>query len=282
MSSPAKVFAILDLFTQDRPIWQPDEINEALGYSRPTGYRYVKELVEAGMLQKVAAGYYSLGGRIIELDFQVRQTDPVLLAADPAMQRLANRTRFDAVLTVMFAGPRVIDIHRVSTEKDLKLAYGRGRPRPVYRSGAPKILLAHLPRGPLLKIYEANADEIAANNMGTSWPEFRSALALIRKAGYYHSVGELEKSLGSVSVPVFNPDNECVAALALVGNVERVGPAAVEGLLRPLREVADSIREALAASGTQHPRSARDKVRETPQEAVPGARSKVLRRHRSA
>jgi DNA-binding IclR family transcriptional regulator len=262
MSSPAKVFAILDLFTQERPIWQPDEINEALGYSRPTGYRYVKELVEVGMLQKVAAGCYALGGRIIELDYQVRQTDPVLLAADPVMQRLAGRTGFDAVLTVMFAGPRVIDIHRVSTQKELKLAYGRGRPRPVFRSGAPKILLAHLPRGPLLKVYESHADEVAANGMGTSWAEFRSGLAQIRKAGYYHSVGELELSLGSVSVPVFNAEDDCVAALALVGSVERFQPAAAaERLLRPLQEAAQNIREGLAASGAQHPKSARDKGR---------------------
>ena len=85
MSSSSNVFAILGLFTQERPVWQPDEINAALGYTRPTGYRYVKELVEAGMLQKVSVGRYALGGRIIELDYQLRQTDPVLLASVPAM-----------------------------------------------------------------------------------------------------------------------------------------------------------------------------------------------------
>jgi DNA-binding IclR family transcriptional regulator len=119
MSSPARVFAVLGLFSSERPVWQPDEINEALGYSRPTGYRYVKELVEAGLLQKGSAGRYALGGRIIELDYQLRQIDPVLLAAMPAMQALAARTGFDAVLTVMYGGPRVIDIHRVSAGKEL-------------------------------------------------------------------------------------------------------------------------------------------------------------------
>jgi len=91
-SSSTKVFAILDLFTGERPVWQPDEINETLGYTRPTGYRYVKELVEAGMLQKISAGRYALGGRIIELDFQLRQTDPVLSASVPVMKDLAART----------------------------------------------------------------------------------------------------------------------------------------------------------------------------------------------
>lgn len=251
MSSPGRVFAILDLFTQERPIWQPDEINEALGYSRPTGYRYVKELVEAGMLQKVSAGQYSLGGRIIELDYQLRQSDPVLLAAMPVMQRLAARSGFDAVLTVMFAGPRVIDIHRSSAGKELQLSYGRGRPRPVFRSAAPKILLSHLPRGPLVRIYEAHAREIAANGMGKTWADFRAATAEIRKRGFYRSAGELEASLGSMAVPVFNADGDCVAALALVGDIERISVLDDQRLLKPLQDSAENIQVVLANAGEE-------------------------------
>jgi len=245
MTGPSRVFAILDLFTRDRPIWTPDEINEVLGYSRPTGYRYVKELVDAGMLAKVSAGHYSLGSRIIELDFQLRQTDPVLLAAMPAMQRLAVRSGFDAVLTVLFPGPRVIDIHRVDVDVALELAYGRGRPRPVFRSAAPKILLAHLPRAQLMRIFEGHAKEVASAGLGSSWAEFRAALADIRKQGFYRSAGELEPALGAVAVPVFNADDECVAALALVGQVERVGAQADQTLLRHLHEATTAIRAAL-------------------------------------
>jgi DNA-binding IclR family transcriptional regulator len=255
MSSTAKVFAILDLFTAERPIWQPDEINNALGYSRPTGYRYVKELANAGMLQKVSAGRYALGGRIIVLDYQLRQTDPVVLAAGPPMQRLAQRTDFDAVLTVMFAGPRVIDVHRVNARQALQLAYGRGRPRPLFRSGAPKVLLAHLPRAPLVKIHEVNAAEIAVNGMGHSWTEFRSALTHIRKAGYYRSVGELEAGVGAIAVPVFNPEGDCVAALALVGKARRFRSVVDDDLLAPLHEATAEIQRSLAARERQRPDS---------------------------
>jgi DNA-binding IclR family transcriptional regulator len=251
MTSPSRVFAILDLFTRDRPIWTPDEINEALGYSRPTGYRYVKELVDAGMLRKTSAGHYSLGGRIIELDYQLRQTDPVLLAAMPVMQRLAGGSGFDVVLTVLFPGPRVIDIHRVDTDTALELAYGRGRPRPVFRSAAPKILLAHLPRAQLMRIFKDHAKEIASAGLGQSWADFRAALTDIRKQGYYRSVGELEPTLGAVAVPVFNAEGECVAALALVGHIHRVGHRTDPSMLHHLRDAATAIRSALGGA-TQH------------------------------
>lgn len=257
MSSPSRVFAILDLFTRERPIWSPDEINEALAYSRPTGYRYVKELVDAGMLRKVAAGHYSLGSRIIELDFQLRQTDPVLLAAMPLMQRMSSRSGFDAVLTVLFPGPRVIDVHRVYADKGLELAYGRGRPRPVFRSAAPKILLAHLPRAQLVRIFAAHEAEIARNGLGATWTEFRSALAEIRKQGYYRSAGELEPGVGSMAVPVFNDEDECVAALALVGLAKRIDSAEDGALLCHLHEATDAIHTALASPAEQVNRPAR-------------------------
>jgi DNA-binding IclR family transcriptional regulator len=245
MTSPSRVFAILDLFSREHPVWQPDEINAALGYSRPTGYRYVKDLVEAGLLQKVSAGRYALGGRIIELDFQLRQSDPVLLAAIPVMEKLAAKTGYDAVLSVLFAGPKVIDIHRVHAEKTLELAYGRGRPRPLFRSGAPKVLLAGLPRAQLVKLHEAQAAEIAANGMGRDWAAFRAYLTQVRKQGYYRSSGELEKGIGAMAVPVLNDDDEVVAALALVGSAARIDRERDERLIAPLQAATAQIRTRL-------------------------------------
>jgi DNA-binding IclR family transcriptional regulator len=246
MTSPARALAVLDLFTRERPVWQPDEINEALGYTRATGYRYVKDLVESGFLQKVSAGRYALGGRIIELDYQLRQSDPVLLAAMPVMTALAKATNFDAVLSVLFGGPQVIDIHRASVQQALKLTYGRGRPRPLFQSGAPKVLLSGLARAPLVKLYAARAAEIAERGMGSSWAEFRAYLSAVRKRAFYRSVGELEPGIGAAVVPVFNADGDMVAALALVGTAERLQPHDDATLRQWLEQAALQIRQQLA------------------------------------
>lgn len=245
MSSASRIFAILGLFTRERPVWQPDEINEALGYSRPTGYRSVKELVDAGMLQKVSAGRYALGARIIELDYQLRQSDPVLLAAIPVMKSLAEASGYDAVLSVLYAGPRIVDIHRANGEQGLELTYGRGRPRPMFRSGAPKVLLAGQPRAALLRIHERLADEIAASGMGHDWESFRATLAGVRRRGCYRSSGELQPGVGAMVVPVFNHEQDTVGALALVGSVARIDVESNERLLDWLRPAAEAIRDRL-------------------------------------
>lgn len=247
MTSPSRVLAILGLFSREHPVWTTDEINEALGYTRATGYRYVKDLVAAGLLRKVSAGSYALGGRIIELDYQLRQSDPVLLVAIPVMEKLSAKAGFDAVLSVLYEGPRVIDIHRVSVQGTLELSYGRGRPRPLFQSGSPKILLSALPRTQLLKLYHAKSEEIRSHGMGENWNAFRSYLAQVRQQGFYRSSGELEKGLGAAVVPVFGPDQELVAALALVGTGSAIMAETEEQLRAWLSEATAEIQRQLAA-----------------------------------
>jgi DNA-binding IclR family transcriptional regulator len=238
MTSPARVLAILNLFSAQRPIWHTDEINDAMGYTRATGYRYVKDLVEAGFLQKVSGGRYSLGARIIELDYQLRRSDPVLLAAVPVMDELVRKARLDAVLTTMF-GDRIIDVYRASADATLQLGYGRGRPRPLFKGAAPKVILSCTPRPQLVKIYEANAAEAGRHGLGTTWAQFRSYLADVRKQGFYGSMGELEPGVGGAAVPLLNEDGEALAALALVGTsaaLLSVGEARMKTLLLRARD----------------------------------------------
>jgi DNA-binding IclR family transcriptional regulator len=244
MSSLSRVLAILNLFTEDQPTWHSDEIMAARNYARPTAYRYIRELVSAGYLQKVAAGRYALGARIIELDYLVRNSDPLLLAAMPIMDELARQTGLDVVLTAMFRD-RVIDIHRVHVDAAVRLAYGRGRPRPLFRGAAPKIILAHLPRLQAAKLYKTHAAEIDACGLGGAWPAFREHLIAWRKSGIYVSRGEMEPGAYAMAAPIFNPQRE-VAALALVGVPERFDAAAVVQRGPTLLEACRRIEKAIA------------------------------------
>lgn len=236
MSSPSRVFAILELFTPVRPLWSADEINQELEYSRPTGYRYVKELVDAGFLQKVSAGRYALGGRIVTLDYIQRQTDPVYVAAAPIMQHLSDESGFDAVLSRMFGG-HIVDTHRVHDSSSLRLAYGRGRVRPLFQGAAAKVLISQLPRQQLTRLYETNKVEAQAAGLGNTLTEFRTRLSHIRRQGFYFSLGELEPSVGGAAVPIISPDKGLTGALALVGTIPAL-KAAGEDQLRSWLEAA--------------------------------------------
>lgn len=245
MSSPRRMLAVLDLFTAEHPVWAIDDIMQALAYARATGYRYIKDLVDAGLLQKVSVGHYALGARIIELDHQLRQTDPLLRAARGPMAALAQDSGFDVVLSVWFAGPKVIDTYRVHGTQALDLSHGRGRPRPLFRSAAPKILLAQQSRSVWLRLHQTRASEMAAAGLGEDWPAVKKHLTQIRKAGYYLSLGELDAGIGALAAPVPNEEGDALAALAMVGREDAVQALGPSPLLAALRQTCQVIEASL-------------------------------------
>jgi len=160
-----------------------------------------------------------------------------LLAAVPVMDALVLKARLDAVLTTMF-GTKVVDIHRASVDPTLRLSYGRGRPRPLFRGAAPKVILANMARPQLVRTYAAAPAEAAASGLGGSWAEFRACLSEIRRRDFYWSRGELESSVAGAAVPIFDTEGEVAAALALVGlsaTLEEVGEAPLRALLLQAR-----------------------------------------------
>ena len=248
MSSPRRMLAMLDVFSAEHPVWAIDDIMQALGYARATGYRYIKDLVDAGLLQKVSAGHYALGARIIELDHQLRQTDPLLRAARAPMAALAQDSGFDVVLSVWFAGPKVIDTYRVHGTQALDLSHGRGRPRPLFRSAAPKVLLAQQSRAVWLQLHQAHASDMAAAGLGEDWPAVKQQLSDIRKAGFYVSLGELDAGIGAIAVPVRNEEGDALAALATVGREAAVQAQGTSSLLAALRQTSVAIEQRLKRS----------------------------------
>ena len=100
--SPARMLYILELFSAAEPVWSTAAIIEALETSRSTGYRYIKTLHDAGLLTAVRNGYYGLGPRIIEMDLQLRQTDPLLLASHGVLEDLVDKIGHSALLCTAY------------------------------------------------------------------------------------------------------------------------------------------------------------------------------------
>jgi DNA-binding IclR family transcriptional regulator len=220
-SSLARMLGVLDLFTEEHPVWSAEAVAEALEVSIPTAYRYVKLLVESGLLQRSAESQYSLGPRIIVLDHFIRAGDPVLQHAIPFMQELVETTGFDCVLSGLY-GQQVLDTHREYGKTPADLGYGRGRPRPLFLGGAPKVILSCFTPTALHKVFDQRRDEIAQAGLPTEWPTFRKYYSNIRKTGHYLSLGELEPNLAALAAPLQKADGTVLGAISLVTTVQRM------------------------------------------------------------
>jgi DNA-binding IclR family transcriptional regulator len=239
-SSLARVLSVLNLFDETKLSCTPEEVGSELQVSLPTAYRYIKTLVDAGLLQRVEDSRYMLGPRIIVLDHYIRRADPVLREGIPVMADLVAKTGFDCVMSGLF-GDQVLDTHREMGEAPAHLSYGRGRPRPLFQGAAPKVILACFPSSQLRKIFNAYHEEIVRCGLPAEWDELRKYYTTIRRAGHYVSIGELEPQLASVAAPITKADGSVCAALSIVTAVPRLEVVDMQKLTQLVMQAAQQI-----------------------------------------
>lgn len=58
--SGERLLAILGLFSEETSEWTPEDMMQELGFSRPTLYRYLKTLKDAGYLVSLPQAGYTL------------------------------------------------------------------------------------------------------------------------------------------------------------------------------------------------------------------------------
>jgi DNA-binding IclR family transcriptional regulator len=209
------MLSLLDFFTESAPVWKVDALAVAAGLSRATAYRYVRELCDAGLLARVSASDYALGPRLLELDRQIRVSDPLYTAGRPAVARLVAETGEIGLLASLY-GDRMICVHvEHAPAAGIRLLMERGHVLPLFRGSTAKVILAHLPYRRLQELYKANAAAIAAAGLARDWAAFLAALREIRTLGHYVSLGELNPAVRAVAVPLFNAEREILGSLTL-------------------------------------------------------------------
>ncbi|MEQ1948658.1 MAG: IclR family transcriptional regulator [Bryobacteraceae bacterium] len=240
MSSLTKLLSILEFFEVGNSFLTAEEIVSRLGCSRPQGYRYIKELCSAGLLTRFS-GAYSLGPRIIELDFVIRSADPLLQIARPVIRDLSNRVSCDVTLVKLF-GDHMVAIHHEENVQTSGITYSRGRPMPIFRGCGFKLVLAYLPTSRQKQFFERYPEAVQTSTLGKSWEEMRADLKKIRKSGYAVSAGELDAGSIGLAAPVFEAGPSMApCALTLIVPESRYETSNQQMLVEIVKDVASDI-----------------------------------------
>lgn len=214
MHSHDRLLRILELFTLEKPEWQFDEMHAHLGYSRSTGYRYLKSLVDAGLLTSLPGHGYTLGPRIIELDFQIMETDPLIRAAQPAMADIVAEFGGTSLLCRVYRD-KVLCVSQYSESRHPLSGYRRGSARPLLRGAASLIILAHLSGYQIGKLYRRMPGEFAAAGFGGDLAAVRERLRAIRQGGWLHTVGEVTPGVTGVAAPILGRGGEAIGSFSV-------------------------------------------------------------------
>ena len=237
------MLSILDLFDENHPARTAEEICAELGLSTSTGYRYIRALSAAGLLGRMTGGSYLLGVRVVELEYVMRVSDPIARLGAPILHQLAKVSGCDALLS-NFHDTHVVNVLRVRGTESLAPTYLRGRQHPLFRGAVSKAILPFLPRSQLVKIYKANAAQVAEAGLGTTWLEFWHELQAINRRGFSESHGELDRSLHGLGVPVVSGSG-VVGSISLVFSRKRSRTLNEEELVRQMQTASRRLSQAL-------------------------------------
>ena len=239
-SSLAKMLQILQLFSEDEPVWSTAAIIEALDTSRSTGYRYIKTLHEAGLLNAVRNGYYGLGPRIIEMDLQMRLTDPLLLAGQGVLEELVGSVGHSATLCTAFRDS-VLCVGEYRAPLSPENRFTRGQRRPLFQGAVSKVILAHMAHHRLKAIYPKQRKEIEAAGLGATWGDFRATLGEIKRNGYIVTLGEFNPGVYGVAAPILTDQRTALGSVGVAWDEERRRDVDAERAIDAVRAAAATI-----------------------------------------
>ena len=243
-SSLTKMLSILDLFTPKTPIWSTNKLIKSLGTSRSTAYRYIKGLHAAGLIGAVGNGFYVLGPRIVELDLQIRNCDPLHQVGKGILAQLVDATGHSALLCQLFSNS-VLCIREHLAPLSPENLFSRGQRRPRFFGAMSKVILAHLPNHRLPNIYERNAATIAEAKLGTTWKEFKSSLLKIRKDGFAITHGEFNPGVVGIAAPIFNTEKLILGSVGVSFQAEELSsvdiPKTIISVKRAARDITQRV-----------------------------------------
>lgn len=214
MNSLEKMLSLLEVFTPAAPMWSMDQLIQISGCSRSTCYRYVRALQGAGLLTPVGQGAYMLGPGVIELDRNIRASDPISIAGGAPMQALCRSTGHTTILCVLYSDA-VMCVREELGDDAPAGSFSRGQKRPLFTAAASKVILAGLPAHQLRRVYSKHCKPIARAGLGADWDAFRVALRQIRDAGHCITVGEFTPGIAGIAAPIFNPSGQVLGSLGI-------------------------------------------------------------------
>lgn len=241
MTSLRKMLNVLEMFSSTSMILDIDTIAQSLQLSRPTAYRYIKELCDSGLLTK-KEGHYTLGPKIPELDWLIREHDPLIYSSRKIMSDLAELTGLSVFICV-FYNDQTIKVHlgaATSATDTSTSSLERGRPLPLFKGAPSKAIVSFLKGRQLRKFFDESIDNNLEYNC--TWKEFSQETKLIRKDGYCFTSDELGIGFEGIAAPIINTDTDC-----LLGSLSVAGPSpnfdilSREGIIGKVVEASQSI-----------------------------------------
>jgi DNA-binding IclR family transcriptional regulator len=241
LSSVRNAARVLKEFGHGHREYGVTEIARQLGISKSTAHRLLNTLAEERLLeQNPHTGAYRLGLVIYELGSTVTVHAELHDAAGPVIEHVRNATR-ETVIVAVLNGPEVVCIERREGPQALRLFGQVGAREDAHVASSGKLLLAYLRPLEIERFLTGGPLRRATPHTVTDAATLRSQFEHIRVRGWAETINEAEIGVATVAAPIRNRSGDVVAAVSVLGPVQRLNPAALRRLVRPTVEAGIAI-----------------------------------------
>jgi DNA-binding IclR family transcriptional regulator len=239
-NSLQRVLAVLDVFSEERLEWTPEALMKELGYSRPTLYRYLKILKDAGFLISTHSAGVTLGPRVVEMDYLMRKSDELVAAAAPLLRELTMLYPCTALL-LRWYGNKILCIATEFSSRGPTTSYARGRPMALGRGSIARSIMAFLPRRRRQQVIEQNLADLRAVGLGATADEIQESLKKVRRTGYAVGYGEVTPGVIGVAAPILDARELPIASLCATIPGSLMSGSQIDAIGEHVRRMAASI-----------------------------------------
>ncbi|MEP7063702.1 MAG: IclR family transcriptional regulator [Betaproteobacteria bacterium] len=242
-----RAFALLEHVAHAQGAVSLQEMTEAAALPKPTVYRMLNVLEQAGLVAREPDGRRVVAGpRLARLALDVLMNDLVRAPRHAILQRLAGEVG-ETVNMTMLEKSEVVYIDRVESAWPLRMALQPGSRVPLHCTASGKLLLALLPTVRRRRVIAELQLVRHTDNTITDRRRLEAELAAIRRAGLATDNEEYLTGVVCVAVPVVTDGGQVVACVAVHAPVARMTLARALALAPALRRAAG----ALGASFTE-------------------------------
>lgn len=194
------------------------QIAERLNVTKGSVHRHLQTLVERGYLaQNPSTSRYMIGPKSRLLARHAPEEDLVHVAEGPMRQL---RDALDQPIVLSEMTPRgALVLHKVSGMSPIEIGVRSGSELTFHASAQGKIMLAYAPR-PFRERVLARPLHRFTDKTIVSPRKLEQELQDIAHAGFSSAPEEVALGLNAVAAPIFNAQDACIAAIAIVGSIQ--------------------------------------------------------------
>jgi DNA-binding IclR family transcriptional regulator len=229
-SVSARLLALLEVFTAERPQLTLSEISRRAGVPLSTTHRLVGELSAWGALERGEDNRYRIGLKLWELGSLAPRGLPLREVALPVMEDLYEATHENVQLSVLEGGGAVF-VERLAGRNAVRTLVRVGGRFAMHATAGGLVLLAHAPTELQEEVLSAPLQPFTERTVVDPLA-LRRMLADVRRSGFSLSDRQVTMDAISVGAPVLGPHDEVIAALSVVVVHEGSRPRELVPLVR--------------------------------------------------